>query len=216
MPWPANISTPPVASPATFRVGDLDLLIHTPPDFDALLDQAARETPDNVDRIPYYASLWPSAHGLARALWERRQALAGRRVLELGCGLGLPAIVAAKLGAEVTATDFHPDASRWLLANAEANHVRIACETCDWNTPPAWPPFDFVIGSDLLYERRSIPALAACIQRLCAPPGCVLLADPGRDGIAAFTDAMQGAGWRCDLLPHGEIYVLQFLRSSPC
>jgi predicted nicotinamide N-methyase len=196
-------------------VGDLKIVIHVPPDFDALLDEAARKTPDDVDKIPYYASLWPSATALAEVLWERRDTLPGRRVLELGCGLGLPSIMAAKLGATVTATDFHPDAGAWCRANAAANEVALAFQPCDWNTPPAWTPFDIVLGSDLIYERRHIPALATCIGKLCAANGVALLADPGRDGLAQFTAAMQAGGWRCELLPRGEIYVLAFTRQPP-
>jgi predicted nicotinamide N-methyase len=209
----ASVSHQPSSpAPQNLRVGNLEIVIHVPPDFDALLDEAARKTPDDVDAIPYYASLWPSAHALAEALWDRRDTLPGRRVLELGCGLGLPSIVAAKLGAVVTATDFHPDARHWCEANAVANHVALTFHTCDWSAPPAWEPFDVVIGSDLIYERRHIPALAACIGKLCAANGLALLADPGRDGLAQLTAAMQSNGWRCELLPRGEIYVLAFTR----
>lgn len=194
------------------RVGELEIAIRVPPDFDALLDEAARKTPDDVDQIPYYASLWPSAHALAEVLWERRNTLPGRRLLELGCGLGLPSIVAAKLGADVTATDFHPDAGVWCRANAAANHVALTFHACDWSTPPAWEPFDVVIGSDLIYERRHISALASCVGKLCAADGLALLADPGRDGLAQLTDALQAGGWHGKLIPWGEIYVLEFTR----
>ena len=200
------------SEPQPIRIGDLEILIRVPPDFDALLDEAARQTPADVDAIPYYASLWPSAHALAEELWERRDRLPGRRVLELGCGLGLPSIVAAKLGADVVATDFHPDAGAWCQINAAANDAALAFQPCDWNTPPAWPPFDVVIGSDLIYERRHITALAACIGKLCATGGLALIADPGRDGLAQLTGAMQTGGWECELLPRGEIYVLAFNR----
>ena len=209
----SNPSTP-TTRPQSIRIGDLDLAICKPPDFDALLDAAAQQTPNDVDAIPYYAALWPSAHALASVLWEQRDALAGRRVLELGCGLGLPSIVAARLGASVTATDFHPDAGAWCEANAAANHVALTFAACDWSAPPDWPPFDLVIGSDLIYERRHIPALSACIEKLCATNGVVLIADPGRDGLAQFTAAMQAGGWPCELIPKGEIYVLAFRRAG--
>ena len=204
----------PGTPPQVIRVGDLEVVIRVPPDFDALLDAAAQQTPNDVDQIPYYASLWPSAHALADVLWDRRNQLAGQRVLELGCGLGLPSITAARLGAAVTASDFHADAGPWCLANAAANGVALTFQACDWNTPPDWPPFDVVIGSDLIYERRHIPALAACIGKLCAPDGLALIADPGRDGLAQLTAAMQAVGWQCELLPKGDIYVLAFLRDK--
>ena len=42
------------------------------------------------ERLPYWADLWPSARILADELAVMR--LAGQRVLELGCGLGVVAI----------------------------------------------------------------------------------------------------------------------------
>lgn len=203
---------PPPAAVHPVRVGTLDCIMRGPSDFDVLLDEAARLTPDNVDRIPYYASLWPSARALAEILWERRATLAGTRVLELGCGLGLPSVVAACLGSDVTATDFHPAAGAWCQANAAANGVAVAFHACDWCALPDWRPFDLVMGSDLLYELRHLEALAACVGRLCAPRHTVLLADPGRQHLPQFVAIMQGAGWQAELLPRDEIYVIAFSR----
>jgi len=53
----------------TITIGDITLIMETPPDLDALLDQAAERDPQAVDAIPYYAILWPAAHGLAHYLW---------------------------------------------------------------------------------------------------------------------------------------------------
>src|SRR6185436_16422121 len=52
---------------------------------------------------PYWAELWPSSVALAWAVATAKPA--GARVLELGCGLGLPSIAAALSGAQVLATD---------------------------------------------------------------------------------------------------------------
>ena len=102
-------------------IGEQVLTIETPPDLDALLDRAAAVDPQAVDAIPYYAILWPAAHGLACDLWEQRERLPRLHVIELGCGLGLPSILAARLGATVTATDFHPDTGDWLQHTAALN-----------------------------------------------------------------------------------------------
>ena len=56
--------------------------------------------------MPYWAELWPSGIALARHVVGL--ALAGRRVLELGCGLALPSFAAALAGADVLATDWAP------------------------------------------------------------------------------------------------------------
>ncbi len=118
----------------TVAIGDVAVTIETPPDLDALLDRAAARDPQAVDGIPYSAILWPAARGLAEHLWRRRETLPGARVVELGCGLGLPSILAAKLGARVTATDFHPETGDWLLRNAALNGVALDYRQLDWNT----------------------------------------------------------------------------------
>ncbi len=203
----------------SLQIGDVSLTIETPPDLDALLDRAAEETPHTVDGIPYYAILWPAAKGLAHTLWQLRTALKGERVIELGCGLGLPSILAAKLGATVEATDFHPDTGQWLLHNAEANHVHLNYHQLDWNTflqgrrgKRTLAEARFVIGSDLLYEPRHIPALICTIEALCAPTGEAIIADPGRDHLQTFVTAMERAGWTHELLPINDIYVCRFKR----
>ena len=68
------------------------------------------------ERLPYWADLWPSARILAEEV--RTMRLAGQRVLELGCGLGMVAIAAALAGADVTATDYYEDALEFARLNA--------------------------------------------------------------------------------------------------
>ncbi len=202
----------------TVTIGDLTFSMETPPDLDALLDNASAADPQAVDAIPYYAILWPAAHGLARYLWDHRAELAGgTRVIELGCGLGLPSILAARLGARVLATDFHPDTGTWLKHNAALNSVALDYQQLDWNSflvpslqPQSLPPYDLILGSDLLYEKRHIPALICAIERLCAPGGQAVITDPGRDHLPLFVSSMEESGWRHTLHAEGEIYVFNF------
>ena len=49
--------------------------------------------------------VWSGSRHLSRWLFARRHLLPGQRVLELGCGLALPGLLAATLGATVVATD---------------------------------------------------------------------------------------------------------------
>lgn len=221
----------------TVTIGDVTLTMESPPDLDALLDLAAATDPQAVDAIPYYAILWPAAQGLARYLGEHRGQLADRRVIELGCGLGLPSVLAARFGAHVLATDFHPETGQWLLHNAAINHVELDYTQLDWNVfldhpatdspqpschtrqpnadrlpPILQQPFDLVIGSDLLYERRHIPALVCAIDALCAPNGHAVIADPGRDNLPLFVASMEKNGWRHTLHPFDDIYVCRFDR----
>jgi predicted nicotinamide N-methyase len=104
----------------TVAVGGLQLRILRPRQADALLSEEAFE---HEEFLPYWAELWPSGLALARIV--RRRDLEGLHVLELGCGLGLPSIVAALGGAEVLATDWSPEALEVAAANAERNGADV-------------------------------------------------------------------------------------------
>ena len=117
-------------------------------------------------------------------------------MLELGCGLGLPSLAAARAGGRVLAVDWSPAAIDLLRHNAERNEVSLEAEVVSWTEPApvlARAPFGLVLAADVLYEQRNVPVLAALLPRL---GGEVLLADPGpaaparlprpgRDGLGA-------------------------------
>jgi len=135
---------------------------------------------------PYWAVLWRSGVALARELDGAR--LDGLRVVELGCGLGVPSISAARAGASVLATDNCPEALELVARNADANGVRVDTAVVDWAEPGALierAPFDLVLAADVLYERGSVAPLLSLLPQL-APQGW--LADPGRPPAGAFLE----------------------------
>jgi predicted nicotinamide N-methyase len=177
---------------------DRELLLLGPRDRDALLSEEAFE---QEEFLPYWAELWPSALALARAV--ARRPLTGRRTIELGCGLGLPAIAAAAAGGRVLATDWSPDAVAMTARNAERNGVELATALFRWDADPAplAPPWPLVLASDVLYEARNVDPLLALLPRLTAAAGEVWLADPGRAPAARFLESAAEL-WRIDAIPH--------------
>ena len=75
------------------------------------------------ERLPYWTELWPSSIALCRWLEERRAEIAGRPCLDLGCGLGLTAMVGQWLGAQVIGMDYEEEALRFASLNARHNGV---------------------------------------------------------------------------------------------
>jgi len=164
-------------------VGGRDIVLARPREWESLLTEEAFE---REELLPYWAHLWGSAVALAEAVAGER--IGGRRVLELGCGLGLPSIAAARAGALVTATDWSAHAVRATAANADLNGVEIRTVVADWNDPGDLidqAPWDLVLAADVLYERPKSRALLGLLPRLS---DTVLLAEPGRAPAQAFFD----------------------------
>ncbi|MBT3194837.1 MAG: methyltransferase domain-containing protein [Verrucomicrobia bacterium] len=201
------------------QFGAFQLQLNVIKDFDTVLNHCVEHHPNDTDMIPYYADLWPSAEALGQHLVSTYSSLSNMRVIELGCGLGLPSILCAKLGAEVTATDFHPDNAPYFTRNAAANNVPdITYRQMDWAIPDFPRQFDMVIGSDLLYEPKQIVSLTRCVLSLLAPRGTFILADPGRDHIQAAVDALTRKGFDHDINVTDSCFIVSFTappHSSP-
>jgi predicted nicotinamide N-methyase len=167
--------------------GGREVLVLRPRDAEELLSEEAFA---HEEFLPYWAELWPSALALARAVAAR--ALHGGRVVELGCGLGLPAIVAAQDGGRVLATDWAPDAIAFAQRNARHNGVELDTAVESWTQPrrvTAEAPWDLVLGSDLLYEARNVEPLLELLPRLVGARGEAWIADPGRAPAERFLAA---------------------------
>ncbi|MEX2194014.1 MAG: 50S ribosomal protein L11 methyltransferase [Thermoleophilaceae bacterium] len=135
---------------------------------------------------PYWSVLWRS--GVALACELEGAALRGLRVVELGCGLGVPSIAAARVGAAVLATDESDEALALVARNAQANGVRLETARVDWTEPGELlrrAPFDLLLAADVLYERANVALLLSLLPRL-APEAW--LADPGRPAGDAFIE----------------------------
>jgi predicted nicotinamide N-methyase len=173
---------------------------------DALLDEEAFE---HEEFLPYWAELWPSAIALAREV--ARLDVEGLHVVELGCGLGLPSIVAALGGAHVLATDWSPDAVEVTARNAARNGAELETALAAWGGASALvdaAPWDLVLGADLLYERRNVEQLLALLPRLGDD---VLLSEPGRPFESTFLERA-GESWTVDSRPAGGRVRLHRLR----
>jgi predicted nicotinamide N-methyase len=171
---------------------------------------------------PYWAVLWRSGVALAREVDAAQPG--GLRVVELGCGLALPSIAAARAGASVLATDVAPEALALARRNARANGVRIETAAVDWAAPGApdghaagaallarRDRFDLVLAADVLYERPAAAALLDLLPRLAHE---AWLADPGRPAAGVFLE-QASRRWTVETRVRGVVRIHRLRFSSP-
>jgi predicted nicotinamide N-methyase len=162
-------------------------------------EELAFLTGEGAKTRPYGAVLWPAAIALAHDLAARD--IAGKRILELGAGTGLPGIVAAGLGAHVVQTDRQSLVLHVCNLNAERNGLAATIElrAADWTAWEDTARYDFVIGSDILYAEPLHPHLRRIFDGNLAPGGTLLLADPFRPASLGLLEQLEAEGWRVAL-----------------
>lgn len=160
--------------------------------FDELISKSADDIEVVDERIPYWTELWPSAIALAEYLVEHDELVVDKHIIEIGCGLGLPSLVAAKLGAkEVIASDYFADSLQFVQKNAELNLISqkiLQTASIDWrelDSSPLLKRCETLLVADILYEDRYVVAFKTLLHHL--PRGMrIVIAEPGRAVAKAF------------------------------
>ena len=131
---------------------------------------------------PYWAFAWAGGQALARYVLDNPALVAGRRVLDLGCGSGLTAIAPLKAGARaVLAADIDVVALVAAHLNAAANGVVIETTATDLLAGRPDRDFGVVLVGDLFYERQLAERVLAYIEAAAAGGALVLVGDPKRN-----------------------------------
>ncbi len=205
-------------------------LVLAPADPDAVLDQTARAfarhgatraaegsqsgtTSSGGWHMPYWATPWASGLAVAEAVVAEPGSVAGARVIELGCGLGITAMALVRAGARLTVVDCWGETlsfCRYNALRAGAQNPRhgagdragtIRTRLADWRTDVgrdaliAGGPYDLAVAADVLYEPEDIAVLFTLLPRLVGPGGAVWLAEPGRTTSRKFVQKTDDAGW---------------------
>jgi len=144
---------------------------------------------------PIFGQVWPAGLFLAETM--SGYPFAGRRILEIGCGIALASLVLQRRGADITSTDLHPLAGEFLHHNLALNDLLpLPFHPGAWSERlPPLGRFDLIIGSDLLYEPDHPALLAGFIDRHARERAEVIIVDPGRGMHGKFSRAMTALGY---------------------
>jgi predicted nicotinamide N-methyase len=164
------------------RVGEETVALWQVADLERHVDRAALLAGENPTEPPYWAHLWSGARVLAAAIPH-----GVGTVFEIGCGLGLPGLTAARRGARVTFVDREPAPLAFVRASVEANGItRAHAVAADLLAGGLGGRADLVLAAELLYDRAVFPVLGAALARILAPRGRILIADARRIDTRAF------------------------------
>ena len=183
----------------TVNVCGRDWTLERAADMEALWDAMTEFTED--ERLPYWTELWPSSLVLGEWLYEQRQRLRGQPCLDLGCGIGLTALIGQWLGANVIGMDYEPDALHFARLNAVRNRVPQPLWTVmDWRKPAVKRrSLRFIWGGDIMYEQRFAAPVLDFLEYALADDGAAWVAEPGRTVYDTFRTMLINRRWvgRC-------------------
>jgi ETFB lysine methyltransferase len=181
----------------TLEVGEHDIHLRTLRDRQQYYDHndEAEKLGISAASWPLFGVVWDSSIVLAQYLLTLD--IANKRILEVGCGIGLCSLLLNKRHADITATDQHPEAAAFLAENVKLNHDQpIPFVRTDWAEQSAeLGMFDLIVGSDLLYEPDHVALLADFIEQHAKPTCLIILVDPGRGFHGRFSKRLVSLGY---------------------
>ena len=169
-----------------FSVRDISLDILSISDLEPVLK--GKDPFKDVSSFPFWVKLWESAMVLADVAATLNPEN-GPRLLELGAGLGVPGLVAARRGFDVTLSDYEKLPKDFQRISAAANKIKVAIQHLDWTKPPEIEKFDVILGAEILYKNDVPKPLLKVMGKMIKPGGAIYLAhDQRRKTLYEFLD----------------------------
>jgi predicted nicotinamide N-methyase len=156
---------------------------------------------ETANPLPYGIALWASTIALGQVIISRENDFRNKEVLELGAGTGLPGIIASAIGAKsVVQTDKNNLAMTLCKRNCELNDIKtIEHRLEDWTNWNDADKYDWIIGSDILYNLDMHPHLMQIFGSNLSQSGRILISDPFRGGSMPLFESMEANGWSINI-----------------
>lgn len=146
-------------------------------DFEDYVGELAQREYLTLEDLPLWAKVWEASFVMA-SYWAHQPVVPRRRILEIGTGIGVLGVYMASKGHRVTLSDINEDA----LLFARANVLLNGCEQwadvqrIDWNDTFLGQPYDVIVGSEVVYDRATYPALVRFLDQALVSGGTIFLA----------------------------------------
>lgn len=147
---------------------------------------------NGTTNFPYWAKIWASSRALATFLRNEPKWIAGKSVLEIGAGIGLPTFNIAQQAATIIVSDYEPEAVALLEKNIQylgLTNVKAMC--IDWNQYPEDIYAETVLLSDINYAPDQFEVLLQLIHQLLDNRTTIIIATPRRISATLFAEKLQ-------------------------
>jgi predicted nicotinamide N-methyase len=141
--------------------------------------------------FPYWSKVWPAALALSEFIVCHSHYVQGKTVLELGAGLGLPSLIAARYAKHVSCTDRSAEAVAVVAQSAA--HLRFNnfnATVLNWEDLPQTAAADVLLLSDVNYKPENFDALIKIIFASVHKSTTVLLSTPQRLMAKTFVEPL--------------------------
>ena len=168
-----------------FEVGNKQLRLLKIADLEEFLE--GKDPFADVSQFPFWIRLWDAAMVLAYILGSQHDTK-GKKLLELGAGLGAPGLAAAAAGYAVTISDYEEIIMDFQKVSAAASGLAgISFIHLDWLNPQKLEPFDVLAGAEILFRDAFFEPLLEIFKTLLKPDGLIFLAhDANRQSLSKF------------------------------
>ncbi|NCC77341.1 MAG: methyltransferase domain-containing protein, partial [Clostridia bacterium] len=158
-----------------FRIREHELRLLKLTDLEQIL--GGKDPLKDVSTFPFWIRLWEAAIVLSEFI-AGTPCESGTTLLELGAGLGAPGLTAAKVGYQVTLSDYEDMIIDFERINAAASRLEnVDCLMLDWlNPPPDMMRFDVILGAEILFREEFFQPLLNVLGKALKPGGVVYLA----------------------------------------
>jgi predicted nicotinamide N-methyase len=146
----------------------------------------------DVSEFPFWIRLWDAAMILSYVLGAQTETK-GKRLLELGAGLGAPGLAAAAAGFDVTLSDYEDIIMDFQKVSAAASGLtNVKFCHLDWLQPIDVEPFDVLAGAEILFRDEFFEPLLNIFKTCLKTDGMIYLAhDSKRQSLGKFLKLAQ-------------------------
>ena len=145
-------------------------------DLDEIILERLETTDLNGAELPYWGKIWEASILLAAYLIAQ-PVVPGRKILEIGTGLGVSGLFAASCGHDVTLSDHKEEIIRFIRANTLLNNLdSVPVISVDWTQPASNQLYDWIVGSEVVYHRSTYDSMVQFLQQSLKPSGTIFLA----------------------------------------